>query len=39
VPLKLRGGVQTLITDEQIPAHAAQLLRGAGTEVLTVGEE
>lgn len=39
VPLNLRGGVQTLITDEQIPAHAAQLLRGAGSEVLTVGEE
>lgn len=39
VPLNLKGGVHTLITDEHIPAQAAEVLRGAGTEVITVSED
>lgn len=39
VPLNLRGGVSTVITDGQVPEGACDALRGVGTELLMVSGE
>lgn len=39
VPLNLRGGVSTIITDAQIPEQAQSALQSTGAEILTISEE
>ena len=38
VPLNLRGGISTVITDAQIPEQAQSALQSTGAEVLTIDE-
>ena len=36
VPLNLKNGISKVITDSNLPPLAAEMLQGAGTEIVTV---